>query len=218
MKIVEEYLHEVCSIHTSHAGTDELTYYHPLLNLLNAVGHTLKPKVRALGNLADAGVGHPDIGLFSQAQAAGQLPERGVIEVKGPAAEVAQIARSRQVARYLTVYRQVLVTNYWDYTLVGCENGRPVPLESYRLATSEADFWRQAAQPRKLADEQGEPFVEYLKRVMLRPAVLSRPRDVAWFLASYARDALARLHDGRLPGLAAVRAAMEEVLGAIPFK
>ena len=35
--------------------------------------------------------------------------------------------------------------------------------------------------------------------------MLSRPRDVAWFPASYARDALARLSESTLPGPAAVR-------------
>jgi hypothetical protein len=159
------------------------------------VGRALKPRVKALGNLADSGVGHPDFGLYGDKQAAGQLPERGVVEVKGTAADVAQVARGEQVRRYLTVYRQVLVTNYWDFALVGCEGGRPAVLECYRLAGDEADFWRRAAHPRALARDQGEPFVEYLKRVMLHPTVLSRPRDVAWFLASYARDALARLPD-----------------------
>jgi N-6 DNA Methylase len=36
---------------------------------------------------------------------------------------------------------------------------------------------------------------------------------VAWFLASYARDAKARLEEADLPGLAAVRGALEEALG-----
>ncbi len=213
MKIVEEYLQELRDIRYSDVGTDELTYYHPLLKLLNEVGHGLKPKVQALGNLADEGAGHPDVGLFTDKQSSGQLPERGVIEVKGTAADVAQVAQSEQVARYLAVYHQVLVTNYWDFVLVGWEHGGPVVLESYRLAQDEAGFWRAAAHPRKLARDQGEPFVEYLKRVMLRPTVLSRPRDVAWFLASYARDALARLQEHPPTGLAAIRAAMEEALG-----
>ncbi len=44
-------------------------------------------------------------------------------------------------------------------------------------------------------------------------APLNNPRDVAFFLASYARDARARVeHAGELPALAAVRAALEEAL------
>ena len=69
--------------------------------------------------------------------------------------------------------------------------GRPVKLESYRLAASEADFWREAAHPRRMATVHGERFTEYLKRVMLQAAPLAAPKDVAWFLASYARDAKA---------------------------
>ena len=40
------------------------------------------------------------------------------------------------------------------------------------------------------------------------------PKDVAWFLASYARDALFRVEQQKeLPALQAVRAALEEALG-----
>ncbi len=53
-------LHDLRSIHYS----DELTYYLPLLNLLNALGCSIKPRVNALGNLADAGAGHPNVALF----------------------------------------------------------------------------------------------------------------------------------------------------------
>jgi hypothetical protein len=87
-------------------------------------------------------------------------------------------------------------------------------LESFRLAESEAAFWAAAAHPRKTADALGERFVEYLKRVMLHAAPLNSPRDLAFFLASYARDARARVeHAGDLPALTAVRTALEEALG-----
>ena len=59
MKLVEDYLYDLRSIHYSDAGTDELTYCHPLLNLLNGVGRSLKPRVKTLDNLADAGTGSP---------------------------------------------------------------------------------------------------------------------------------------------------------------
>ena len=42
MKLVEDYLQELRNTHYSDARTDELTHYHPLLNLLNALGRTLK--------------------------------------------------------------------------------------------------------------------------------------------------------------------------------
>ncbi len=63
------------------------------------------------------------------------------------------------------------------------------------------------------AEAQGERFAEYVKRVMLHAAPLTRPQDVAWFLASYARDARARLTGTELPALAGIRTAMEDGLG-----
>src|SRR6185295_16908205 len=92
-------------------------------------------------------------------------------------------------------------------------SGRPVVLETYRLAPTEKAFWEAAARPAALTAAQGERFLEYLRRVMLHAAPLADPKDVAWFLASYARDAKARMAVTELPGLATVRAAMEEALG-----
>ncbi len=37
--------------------------------------------------------------------------------------------------------------------------------------------------------------------------------DVAWFLASYAREAKFRVEEGHLPALATIRTALEEALG-----
>ena len=48
---------------------------------------------------------------------------------------------------------------------------------------------------------------------MLSAAPLAAPEDVAWFLASYARDARARIEGADLPALTAVREALEEALG-----
>ena len=86
-------------------------------------------------------------------------------------------------------------------------------LEGYRLAPNEAAFWAAAATPHAAAEEHGERFAEYLKRVMLHAAPLASPQDVAWFLASYARDARARIERSALPALGSVRSALEEALG-----
>ncbi len=57
-------------------------------------------------------------------------------------------------------------------------------------------------------------FVEFLQRVMLHSAPLSAPRDVAFFLASYARDGLARIEaQATLPALAALKDALGASLG-----
>jgi hypothetical protein len=108
----------------------------------------------------------------------------------------------------------VLVTNYRDFLLVGTDSeGNRAILETYRLARDEQDFWRKAAHSRAAADHQGESFGEFLKRVMLYQASLATPRDLAWFLASYAREAKFRIETGELPALAGIRAALEEALG-----
>ena len=55
---------------------------------------------------------------------------------------------------------------------------------------------------------------EYLGRVLSHFASLSEPKDVAWLLASYARDGLARVEAASdTTSLAAVRTALEESLG-----
>ena len=85
------------------------------------------------------------------------------------------------------------MTNFRDFLLLGRgPDGKPVPMEAYSLAADEKSFSATTAHPQKMAKEHGERFVEYLKRVMLSNAPLAAPQDVAWFLASYARDAKAR--------------------------
>ena len=77
-------------------------------------------------------------------------------------------------------------------------------METYRLAESEAAFW--AADPQAMAEAHGERCAEYLQRVMLHGAPLAPAQDVAWSLASYVRDARARIEQADLPALEAVRA------------
>ena len=224
-----DYLQNLRDIRSSGAAVKETSYYGVLANLLNEVGKTLKPRVRCLINLANRGAGLPDGGLFTpdQFQRAseagplpGQLPSRGAIEIKGTGDDIHTVADGEQVARYWERYGQVLVTNYRDFILVGRDaEGRKIKLEEYRLSATESAFWDAARNPRALAEEQGERFVEYLKRVMIHAAPLSTPQDVAWFLASYARDAKARIEakaraaGGALPALENVRTALEQALG-----
>ena len=223
MNPLETYLKELRDIRSTGASVAETSFYPVLSNLLNEIGKALKPKVRCVINPANAGAGIPDGGLFTadQFQKAtdaapmqGQLPARGVLEVKGPADDVRKIARGEQVARYSAKYGLVLVTNYRDFLLLGRDlQGNLLPMEGFTLADTEAAFWQAASHPQKAATEQGERFCEYIKRVMLSVAPLSAPQDVAWFLASYARDAKARIEGVDLPALAAVRDALEEALG-----
>lgn len=209
-------------------GVPEQSYYGILEALINTVGDDLKPEVRAVFQLKDVGAGIPDGGLFTADQfsctsdlaetASGLLPARGAIEVKSPAADVQKVAHSEQVSRYLDRYRQVLVTNLREYVLVGSDAyGEPEELESYTLADSEDEFWAMAEHPRRAANEHGERLLDYLARAFLLPAPLDSPQDVAWFLASYAREARARIREamaaGDFPELAEVREDLEETLG-----
>ncbi|NTW29220.1 MAG: N-6 DNA methylase [Coriobacteriia bacterium] len=203
----------------------EISYYPAIRQLLDEVGRHLKPKVRAIMQLRNAGAGNPDGGLFTQNQwklvegspdpLSGQIPARGAIEVKGTAEEISNIAASEQVARYVERYGIVLVTNLRDFVLVGKDAGGVVcELESCRLSANEASFWGRAQQPRTFAEQAGEGLTEFLRRVLLHSAPLSDPKDLAWFLASYARTARLRLeHRHELPALDQLRSQLEESLG-----
>ncbi|HEX2923370.1 MAG TPA: N-6 DNA methylase, partial [Chloroflexota bacterium] len=222
MKLLEAYIRELRLIRASGAGVPETSYYVPLAELLNAVGQTLRPKVRCIMTLKNQGAGLPDGGLFTPDQfqrgdgalIPGKIPSRGVIEIKPAGDDAWLTAAGSQVSKYWDKYRQVLVTNYRDFVLVGQDGeGRPTIKESFRLAESEAAFWSAAAQAGKLAAAKGASFEEFLKRVMLHSAPLVTPQDVAWFLASYAREAKARVDLAGSDALATVRAALEEGLG-----
>ena len=109
----------------------------------------------------------------------------------------------------------MLVTNTRDFVLLGEDAaGNPVRLETFRLAESAQDFEYRLETPRAFARERGAGLGEYLCRALSHRAALVEPRDLAWLLASYARDGLARVEAaGAAPSLRAVRAALEEALG-----
>ena len=145
----------------------------------------------------------------------GQKPARGAIEIKPTKGDAWVTADSEQVTKYWKEYGQVLVTNYRDFVLVGRDSeGKPLKLASCRLAADEKSFWKLAAHPRKTAQEQGDRFLDFLKLALLSPAILAAPKDVAWVLAYYAREAKFRVEaKAELPALATVRAALEQALG-----
>ena len=218
---VENYLADLQRVRASGGATGERSSYGPLANLLNAIGATLKPKVFCVGELADQGAGHPDFGLYAAKQVQkgqpkqGQVPESGVVEVKAADDDAWLTATSDQVSRYWERYRLVLVTNTRDFVLVGEDAaGRPAKLETFRLAASAAEFAQRLETPRAFASEVGAGLGEYLCRALAHRARLAEPKDLAWLLASHARDALARVEAaGDAPSLEAVRAALEEALG-----
>ena len=224
---VEAYFVDLRRVRASGGGTGERSSYAPFANLLNAVGATLKPKVFCVGELADQGAGHPDFGLYGAKQVQrgrpreGQTPEHGVVEVKAAGVGASSggdawlTAAGDQVSRYWKRYRLVLVTNARDFVLVGEDAaGRPAKLETFRLAESADDFHRRLEEPRAFARKVGAGLGEYLCRALSHRAALTEPKDLAWLLASYARDGLARVEAaGDASALAVVRQALEDALG-----
>ena len=205
----------------SGGATGERSSYGPLANLLDAVGAALKPKVFCVGELADQGAGHPDFGLYAAKQLQkgrprqGQAPERGVVEVKSAGDDAWLTADGEQASRYWSRYRLVLVTNTRDFVLLGEDAvGRPAKLETFRLADNAETFGQRLEKPRAFARAVGPGLGEYLCRALSHRAALAEPGDLAWLLASYARDGLARVEAaGDAPQLKAVRSALEEALG-----
>ena len=195
------FLTAVHGVHASGSGTKETSYYTAIDNLLDGIGDTLTPKVRCLMQLKSLGAGNPDGGLFTaeqfdrktEAPKNPAAPARGVIEVKSPAEAVDFTAASAQVAKYWDRYRLVLVTNLRDWLLIGERQGQRVELERYVLAPSEPAFWVLAKHPLKAQRERGAAFADFLARVMLHAAPLAEPKDLAWLLASYAREAAHRI-------------------------
>lgn len=223
MNPLETYLQEINEIHSTGANVKELSFYPALKDLLNAAGKELKPKVQSVMSMRNQGAGMPDGGLFTASQVRKkanedsileQVPERGVIEVKSPKDDVQEIAQSEQVLGYAQRYGLVLVTNLREFVLVKHEFENQVKvLEQYSLADDEAAFWKMARHPRSAAQEHGTRLMEFLKRALLYQAELTDPKDLAWFLASYARDAHALVDAaGDLPALGALRQSMQQAL------
>ncbi len=224
MHPLEKYLTSVAEIRASGAGTKETSYYPAMHALLNEVGKDLKPRVRCILQLANRGAGNPDGGLYTPDQfqkltdeepIAGQKPARGAIEIKSTEDDAWVTADSEQATKYWKQYGQVFVTNYRDFVLVGRDSeGKPLKLASYRLALNEKAFWKIVGHPRKTASEQGDRFIDFLKLAMLSPAILAAPKDVAWVLGYYAREAKFRVEaQAKLAALNTVREALEQALG-----
>ncbi|MDG4551459.1 MAG: N-6 DNA methylase [Candidatus Contendobacter sp.] len=224
MHPLETYLAALGQIRETGGGVAETSYYGALENLLNQAGDRLEPKVRAVLQLRDTGAGNPDFGLFTAGQFEGEIeseplpgqkPERGAVEVKGWSEEVLTVAATEQVTRYAQHYGVVLVSNYRDFVLVGRDAaGQIVPLERLQLAAGEAEFLDLLRQPRQAAARFGDRLLDFLARALTFNAPLTDPQDLAWFLASHAREARARVDNASdLPGLALLREGLERALG-----
>jgi N-6 DNA Methylase len=219
--LVERYFSRLRDERGLGGGTKERSFYPALADLFNGLGKELKPKVLCLSDLANTGAGHPDFGLYAANQVQkglprkGQPPERGVVEMKGVHDETWLTAETKQISKYFGAYRTVIVSNLRDFLIIGeGPTGSATKLEGFQLAPDAKAFWKMVATPQKSAEQIGRAFGEYLKRALTQSVALREPKDVAWFLASYARDALQRVEGaGDLPALANVRASLEQALG-----
>ncbi len=109
MNPLETCLKELSEIRSSSAAVKETSYYGPLAHFLNEIGKTLKPKVKCIINLQNVGAGLPDGGLFTPdlfqkpteaKPLPGQIPARGVIEVKPTSEDAWLTADGKQVSDY----------------------------------------------------------------------------------------------------------------------
>jgi hypothetical protein len=221
-QILSDYLAEIARIRATRAGTGEISYYGALTGALNAAGERLKPRVFCVPNLRNRGSGFPDMGLFVAARGMpledwpeARAPERGVVEVDDILADLSVKTGSAQVHRYLAAYGLVLVTNYRDFVLLGPDaRGQPERREIFSFDCADATAFFNLARGTRRPPGLAARFAEFLERVLLHQAPLARPEDVAFFLASYARDALARVEaQASLPAFAELRNALQEALG-----
>jgi hypothetical protein len=112
-------------------------------------------------------------------------------------------------SQYLPEHGLLLATNLRQWRLVGRSG---TVRESFDLTPDEAAFWRLVHGRRP--DGLRKRFKDFLERCLLTQAPLVKPETVAFFLASYARDALTRLEEhADLAALGALREAMEDALG-----
>ena len=199
--LLASFLSAAKSVHSTGGGTKETSYYTAINNLLDGAGHQLLPKVRCVMQLKNLGAGNPDGGLFTadqfdrktgSAKDLGQ-PSRGVIEVKAPAEPVDDTATTVQITKYWDRYKLVLVTNLRDWLLLGERAGQRVTLERFSLAGDETSFWALTSQPVKAQTERGQAFEDFSARVLQHNAPLAAPKDLAFLLASYAREARHRV-------------------------
>lgn len=212
-------LHQVSGV-----GVPETSGYPALRNLLNAVGDTLKPKIVAVIHPKDTGGNLPDGGLFSakELRKYGQSsptllnlkPERGVVEVKSLAEDITGLEQTQQVRNYLEHYNQILITNYRTFALFSWRNGKPVAGERHIIAKSEQEFWSKVHALRNDPKHpEHERLWQFLRRALLSTARIVTPEDLAAFLASYAREARARIEIAPMGTLEPVKQALSDALG-----
>ena len=186
-------------------GVAETTHYAALKDLLNEAGDELSPKVRTLIHPKGSGVGIPDgefwtanlmpkpgqeaLDLFSPKE---KIADHGALEAKGLDADLDGLKDTDQVRKYLGRYRQVLLTNLREFAVVQTRDGAPTLIERYALANGKAAFLGMTEADAKPHER---PLKEFLRRALRAQTAIEGPGELAFFLASHARDAKARLDE-----------------------
>jgi len=229
MHPVETYLAELRDSVLS-KGVAETSGYTGLANLINEVGRGLKPEVKAVIHPRGSTLeGIPDGAFFTKDEFRDETdssllmrlqfdesrrPKRGYLEVKSVAEDLEKTIQSPQVRKYLDAVPYLVVTNYWDFRLLSLVDGQLIEGERFTLAPDEGAFREAIRKPRNLAKDQGARFLDFLQRALIHEAPLDAPKDLAWYLASYAREALARIElHADAAHLEQLRKSMEEALG-----
>lgn len=222
--ILRDYLNDILRIRGTGQAVPETSYYGAMEKLFNAIGQELEQPVFCVLNPKNRGAGIPDGGLFldidsddvrlNDRTGFGRQPERGVVEAKSTGADIESIANGEQVEKYLNAYGQVLVTNFYQFQLVTrSATGVKRISEPYKLAQSEADFWDSNVST--IIKEHAKELSLFLQHVMLLPAPISEPKELASALAYYARYTKARIErdDVDLSVLINVKKQLEQALG-----
>jgi hypothetical protein len=216
---VAQYLTDLRAIRSTGSATAETSFYPPLDRLLNTAGQKLQPPILFSTQLRNQGAGMPDGGFFPQPKRSRrsaeppilQNPERGVVEIKPADYNLDALTNESQTLRYLKQYGLVLITNLREFRLLQLTSaGKVQTLERYTLAITAAALW---SDPLTHFTRHGDLLPDFLARVMLYRAPLVQPKDVAWLLASYAREARARAEDHPLGSFRTVKLALQESLG-----
>jgi hypothetical protein len=160
--LISAYLNAVHTIHDCWRATNERSYYPALAALFNGIGATLSPRVVALHDVADRGIGHPDFLLQVEDKSA---DIRAAVEVKGTAPKQDTSIASEQVRHYLSHHDPILVTNLRDFALVRMgRNHTPEVIMRHILGANKGAFW--LASSTVTANEHAERFGDFLITVM----------------------------------------------------
>lgn len=217
---VRNYLDHIRIVHNTGEAVPETSYYGALETLLNAIGGTVKPRVRCILNPRNRGAGIADLGLFTHSQVRDasrrsrsswdlDMPERGVVEAKPASWTLGAIAATEQVERYLQRYGQVLITNYREFQVIRLQDNGRTYSPIAQAVKDEAELWSGYIP----SDNAQQQFTDYVASFLTRGAPITSPEALAATLALYARLALRQVTARRGRDLQGLKKALEQTLG-----